>query len=57
MVRIFPYAVNRNRLEQAIQRCRVPASLVEDLDIADGELTVRRITVPISSATDAYIDL
>jgi len=34
-VRIFPYGVNRNRLEQAIQRCRVPAALVEDIDDAD----------------------
>jgi R3H domain len=41
MVRIFPYAVNRNRLEQAIQRCRAPASLVEDLDIADLILTLK----------------
>ena len=41
MVRIFPYAVNRNRLEQAIQRCRVPASLVEDLDTADLIVTLK----------------
>jgi len=41
IVRIFPYAVNRNRLEQAIQRCRVPASLVEDLDIADLIVTLK----------------
>jgi R3H domain len=41
MVRIFPYAVNRNRLEQAIQRCRVPASLVEDLDTADLIMTLK----------------
>jgi stage III sporulation protein SpoIIIAA len=41
MVRIFPYAVNRNRLEQAIQRCRAPASLVEDLDIADLIVTLK----------------
>src|SRR5438552_6918054 len=41
VVRIFPYAVNRNRLEQAIQRCRVPASLVEDLDIADLIVTLK----------------
>ena len=41
MVRIFPYAVNRNRLEQAIQRCRVPASLVEELDTADLIMTLK----------------
>src|SRR4029453_6318823 len=41
MVRIFPYAVNRNLLEQAIQRCRAPASLVEDLDIADLIVTLK----------------
>src|SRR4029453_17834867 len=41
MVRIFPYAVNRNRLEQAIQRCRVPASLVADLDTADLIVTLK----------------
>jgi stage III sporulation protein SpoIIIAA len=41
MVRIFPYAVNRNRLEQAIQRCRAPASLVEDLDTADLIVTLK----------------
>src|SRR5215470_7218519 len=41
MVRIFPYAVNRNRLEQAIQRCRVSASLVEDLDTADLIVTLK----------------
>jgi stage III sporulation protein SpoIIIAA len=41
MARIFPYAVNRNRLEQAIQRCRVPAALVEDLDTADLIVTLK----------------
>ncbi len=40
-VRIFPYAVNRNRLEQAIQRCRVPGILVEDIDDADLILTLK----------------
>jgi len=40
-VRIFPYAVNRNRLEQAIQRCRVPGVLVEDIDDADLILTLK----------------
>jgi stage III sporulation protein SpoIIIAA len=41
MIHIFPYAVNRNRLEQAVQRCRVPASLVEDLDTADLIITLK----------------
>jgi len=41
MVRIFPYAVNRNRLEQAIQRCRVPAAVVDDIDAADLVLTLK----------------
>lgn len=40
-LRIFPYAVNRNRLEQAVQRCRVPATLVEDIDQADLILTLK----------------
>jgi stage III sporulation protein SpoIIIAA len=40
-VRIFPYAVNRNRLDQAIQHCRVPATLVEDLEAADLILTLK----------------
>ena len=41
LVRIFPYAVNRNRLEQAIQRCRVSAALVEELDTADLIMTLK----------------
>lgn len=41
VLRIFPYAVNRNRLEQAIQRCRVPASVVDDLEGADLVLTLK----------------
>jgi R3H domain len=40
-LRIFPYAVNRNRLEQAIQRCRVPASVVDEIDDADLVLTLK----------------
>ena len=34
-LRIFPYAVNRSRLEQAIHMCQVPASVVGNLDEAD----------------------
>ncbi|MGE3538098.1 MAG: R3H domain-containing nucleic acid-binding protein [Candidatus Tectimicrobiota bacterium] len=41
MLRIFPYAVNRNRLEQAIQRCHVPAAVVDDMDGADVVLTLK----------------
>src|SRR5215467_14421466 len=41
ILRIFPYAVNRNRLEQAIQRCRVPASVVDEIDDADLVLTLK----------------
>ena len=41
ILRIFPYAVNRNRLEQAIQRCRVPAAVVDEIDDADLVLTLK----------------
>ena len=41
MARIFPYAVDRNRLEQAIQRCRFPAAVVDDLDTADLVVTLK----------------
>src|SRR5919201_1899983 len=40
-LRIFPYAVNRNRLEQAIQRCRVPAAVVDEINDADLVLTLK----------------
>jgi len=33
--------VNRNRLEQAIQRCRVPAAVVDEIDDADVVLTLK----------------
>jgi stage III sporulation protein SpoIIIAA len=39
--RIFPYAVNRGRLQKAIQNSRVAASVVEDLDQADVVLTLK----------------
>lgn len=40
-VRIFPYAVNRVHLDQAIQLGRIPATLVDDLDDADVILTLK----------------
>ena len=39
--RIFPYAVNRGRLQKAIQNSRVAASVVDDLDQADVVLTLK----------------
>ena len=39
--RIFPYAVNRGRLQRAIQNSRVTASVVDDLDQADVVLTLK----------------
>lgn len=40
-VRIFPYAVNRDRLERAIRTCQVPAYIVNNLDEADLVLTLK----------------
>ncbi len=40
-VRIFPYAVSRDKLERAIRKFRVPAYLVEDPDDADLVLTLK----------------
>jgi stage III sporulation protein SpoIIIAA len=40
-LRIFPYAVNRSRLEQAIRNCQVPAYVVNNLDDADLVLTLK----------------
>lgn len=40
-VRIFPYAVNRSRLEQAILRCHAPATVVEAMEDADIVLTLK----------------
>jgi stage III sporulation protein SpoIIIAA len=34
-VRIYPYAVSRDKFERALRKLRVPAVLVEDLDDAD----------------------
>lgn len=41
VLRIFPYAVNRNRLEQAIRSCQVRARVVTTLDEADLVLTLK----------------
>lgn len=41
ILRIFPYAVNRSRLERAIQTCHVPATVAIDLDEADMVLTLK----------------
>jgi stage III sporulation protein SpoIIIAA len=41
VLRIFPYAVNRNRLEQAIRSCQVRARVVNTLDEADLVLTLK----------------
>ncbi|MFP4672072.1 MAG: R3H domain-containing nucleic acid-binding protein [Desulfohalobiaceae bacterium] len=35
MLRIFPYGVNRDRLEKAIQKLRAPAVIVRELEAAD----------------------
>ena len=40
-LRIFPYAVNRHRLQKAIQSCRVAASIVDDVNQADVVLTLK----------------
>ena len=40
-VRIYPYAVSRSRLEQAIQDLHVPASVAETLQDADIVLTLK----------------
>ena len=39
--RIFPYAVNRGRLQKAIQNSRAAVSVVDDLDQADVVLTLK----------------
>jgi stage III sporulation protein SpoIIIAA len=40
-LRIFPYAVNRDRLERAIRICQVPAHVVNNLDEANVVLTIK----------------
>lgn len=39
MLRIFPYGVNRDRLEKAIQKLGAPAIIVRDLEAADRIVT------------------
>lgn len=39
--RIFPFGVSRNRLEKAIERLRVPATLVRDIDDATIVMTLK----------------
>jgi hypothetical protein len=41
VLRIFPYAVNRDRLERAIRTCQVPAYIVNNLDEANIVLTLK----------------
>jgi hypothetical protein len=40
-VRIYPYAINRERLERAISELRVPAAVTTDLEHADILLTLK----------------
>lgn len=39
--RIFPFGVSRNRLEKAIERLRVPATIVRDIDEATMVMTLK----------------
>ncbi len=39
--RIFPFGVSRNRLEKAIERLRVPATIVRDIDEASIVMTLK----------------
>ncbi|GIX48887.1 MAG: single-stranded DNA-binding protein [Candidatus Tectimicrobiota bacterium] len=41
VLRIFPYAVNRSRLERAIRACQVPAYVVNSLEDANLVLTLK----------------
>jgi|DewCreStandDraft_5_1066085.scaffolds.fasta_scaffold00240_55 stage III sporulation protein SpoIIIAA len=40
-MRLYPYGVNRDRLEQAIRELRVPATLVRNIDEADAVITLK----------------
>ncbi|MCZ6873721.1 MAG: single-stranded DNA-binding protein, partial [bacterium] len=40
-LRVFPYAVNKSRLEQAIQSCEVTARVVTEIEEADVVLTLK----------------
>lgn len=41
IIRIYPYGVARNRMQQAVQRMGVPALVARDIDEADIVLTLR----------------
>jgi stage III sporulation protein SpoIIIAA len=41
VVRIYPYAVSKGKLERALKKFRVPALLVDDLDEADLMITLK----------------
>src|SRR5690606_30385878 len=41
VIRLFPYAVSRNRLERAIRETRSPVQLTKNLQEADAVLTLR----------------
>jgi stage III sporulation protein SpoIIIAA len=41
LLRVFPYGINRTRLERAIRERRLPAVVVADLDQADAMLAIR----------------
>ena len=40
-IRVFPYAISRNRLERAIVDAGVPVEVIEDLNMADLVLTLK----------------
>ncbi len=40
-IRVFPYAISRNRLEKAISEAGVPVEIIEDLNLADLVLTLK----------------
>ena len=41
VIRIYPYAVSRNRLERAIAELRAPVQITDDLRAAHGVLTLK----------------
>jgi len=59
IVRIYPYAVSKNRLERAIQDLKVSARVVRNLDEADLILTLkghdRRTTLKMKNSSTAVI--
>jgi hypothetical protein len=60
-VRIYAYAVGRDKMERALRKMRVPALLVDDLDEADMVVTLkaqeRRQPRRLRDATDKGIPL